>query len=208
MKKFLTKHWQLIVNWIVFISLARWIIVKALGWHERGELLQFVELTFIAHMALLLLLVVIRTRHVAIDRNGFHQVIALAAFFSGLAFFGEKTTDVNLILSARIVTIAALVLGIMTQINLGRSFGILIARRKIKTAWLYGIIRHPMYFTDILFKVGMVLKMPSLTNAGVLALGLMCYVYRAMLEEKFLSGSDEYREYMKRVKYRLIPGVF
>ena len=65
-----------------------------------------------------------------------------------------------------------------------------------------------MYFTDVLFKIGMFLKMPSWGNTVVLALGVACYVYRAMLEEKFLSQSLDYREYMKRVRYRLLPGIF
>ena len=208
MKDLLRKHAQLIVNCVVVVGIGKWLVDKAWAWHQAGELWQFVEVTFMAHMVLLLVLVAIRTRHVTIDRNVFHQCIALVAFFSGLAFAGEKTADVTLLWSARIVTFVALVLGILTQVNLGRSFGILIARRRIKTHWLYGIIRHPMYFTDILFKIGMILKMPSWPNAGVLVLGIACYVYRAMLEENFLSRSPDYREYMKKVRYRLLPGVF
>ncbi len=209
MREFLRKHAQLIVNWVVFIGLGHWIVRKAWTWHEAGELWQFVELTFILHMAVLLMLVVIRRRHLAIDRNWFHQLVALAAFFSGLGFTGAKTDSDALIWTARAVIAVALALGILTQFNLGRSFGILIARRKIKTEWMYGIIRHPMYFTDILFKVGMILKMPSWPNAGVLAFGVACYVYRAVLEERYLAGqSEEYRQYMKRVRYRFLPGIF
>jgi len=207
-KDFIKKHWQLIINWIVFISIARWIVVKAMGWHEDGGLWQFVEIAFLAHIALMLVLIVIKTRHIAIDRNIFHQGIAMVAFFSGLAFTGEKTANETLLFSATAVVIFALMLGILTQINLGRSFGILIARRRIKTNFFYGLVRHPMYLTDILLKIGMVLKMPSLPNGGVLALGVACYVYRAILEEKFLARNPEYREYMKKVKYRFVPWIF
>ena len=208
MREFVRKHWQLIVNLVVFIGIGKWIVERAWDWHQAGELWQFVEVTFLVHMVVLLVLVVIRTRHIAIDRNVFHQCIALVAFFSGLAFVGEKTTDVTLLWSARTVTFIALVLGILTQVNLGRSFGILIARRRIKTDWLYGIIRRPMYFTDIRFKMGMILKILSWQNAAVLVLGVACYIYRAILEERFLSQSAAYREYMKKVRYRLLPGIF
>jgi protein-S-isoprenylcysteine O-methyltransferase Ste14 len=208
MKEFLRKHQQTIINWIVFLGIGRWLVVTGWEWYKAGELWNVVELTFLGHMAILLVLLVIRTRHVGIDRSYFHQAIAVVAFFSGLAFTGPKTTDHALLLSAQVVALAAMALGILTQLNLGRSFGILIARRKIKTNWLYGVIRHPMYFTDILFKVGLLLKMPSWLNLGVFVLGVACYVYRAVLEEKFLSQSDEYREYMKRVRYRFIPGIF
>lgn len=208
MKEFIKKYGQLIVNWIVFIGIGKWIVEKAWGWYEAGELWQFVEMAFLAHMVVLLVLVIVRTRHIAMDRNMFHQAIAMVAFFSGLAFVGEKTTDESLLWSARIVTSVALILGILTQINLGRSFGILIARRRIKTQYLYGIVRHPMYFTDILFKIGLLLKMPSWGNMAIFALGVACYVYRAILEEQFLAQAPEYREYMKKVKYRLLPGLF
>ncbi len=208
MKDFIRKHWPLIINWVVFIGIGKWIVEKAWGWHQAGELWQFVEMTFLAHMVVLLVLVVIRTRHLTVDRNVFHQAIAMVAFFSGLAFIGDKTASESLVWSARLVMCVALILGILTQINLGRSFGILIARRRIKTKGLYGIVRHPMYFTDILFKVGLFLKMPSWGNTAVLVLGLACYIYRAILEERFLAQSPEYREYMKQVRYRLLPGIF
>ncbi len=207
MRHFIRKHWQLIVNWVVFVGIGKWIVEKAWVWHQAGELWQFVEITFLAHMVVLLVLVVIRTRHLAVDRNVFHQAIAMVAFFSGLAFVGDKTASESLLWSARLVMCVALILGILTQINLGRSFGILIARRRIKTKGLYGIVRHPMYFTDILFKVGLFLKMPSWGNTAVLVLGVACYIYRAVLEERFLAQSPEYREYMKQVRYRLLPGA-
>ena len=202
------KYGQLVVNWVVFLGIGRWIAVKAWDWYKAGELFHFVEFTFLLHILVLLVLVVIRTRHLEIDRNIFHQLVALAAFFSGLGIGGQKATSEVLIWSARTVTFIALVLGILSQLNLGRSFGILIARRRIRTDWLYRIVRHPMYVTDILFLIGMILKMPSWLNAAVLAFGVGCYVYRARLEEKFLSQNEEYREYMKRVRYRFVPWVF
>ena len=208
MREFFRRHRQTLISWIVFLGIGRWLVVTALDWYRKGELWDIVEITFLGHMALLLAFIVIRTRHVGIDRTIFHQAVAVVAFFSGLAFLGPKTTDAGLILSARIVAFVALVLGILTQFNLGRSFGILIARRKIKTSWLYSVIRHPMYFTDILFKVSMLLKMPGWINLGVFLVSAGCYVYRALLEERFLSESEEYREYMSRVRYRFIPGIF
>lgn len=208
MKEFIRKHSQTLINWIVFIGIGRWIVVTAWDWHRAGELWSFVQMAFLAHMALLLVFIVVRTRHVGIDANYFHQAIALVAFFSGLALRGSDTTNGTLLLSANAVGLVATVLGILTLLNLGRSFGILIALRKIKTDWLYGIIRHPMYFTDILFLLGLLLKKPSWLNLAIFTIGVSAYVYRALLEEKFLSESEEYREYMKRVKYRFIPGIF
>ena len=93
-------------------------------------------------------------------------------------------------------------------LNLGRSFGILIAYREVKSRGLYGIIRHPMYATDILLRIGFTINhcTPFTVIAFIASTG--CYVYRAILEERFLIQQPEYREYMHRVKYRFIPFVF
>ena len=208
LRDWVRKHWQLAVNWVLFVGIGVGIVVKAWRWHQAGELWQPVEIALLAQLIVFLALLILRTRHIAIDRNLFHQGVALAAFFAGLAFIGEKTTDASLLWSARAVTFVGSVIGILTLVNLGSSFGILIARRRIKTGWLYGIVRHPMYLAAILIKIGMVLKIPSWQNVAVFVGAVACYVYRAILEERFLAHSADYREYMKKVRYRLLPGVF
>lgn len=91
----------------------------------------------------------------AVDRNLFHQTIALAAFFSGIAFIGQPPSGGPAAEAAsNAVVSVANVLGVLTLVNLGRSFGILIAVRRVKTHWLYALVRHPMYATDILLRVG------------------------------------------------------
>ncbi len=103
---------------------------------------------------------------------------------------------------------AAVVLGTLALLNLGRSFGILVAVRKIKTDWLYSVVRHPMYLTDIVWKIGMLLFLPYWLNAVVMVFAVGCYVWRAIIEERFLCQFPEYRQYMQKVRYRFIPGIF
>jgi protein-S-isoprenylcysteine O-methyltransferase Ste14 len=208
MKRFWDAHRQTLVNLGAFVSIGAWI-----GWYtwdkwNRHELLNFVQLAFLVHNVIWLVIFLVRRPHRGADTNLFHQAVALAAFYSGLAFRGEPTSDPTLLLAAQVVTGAAVVLGTLTLLNLGRSFGILIAARKIKTDWLYSVVRHPMYLTDIVWKVGMVLFLPYLANAVVMVFAVACYVYRAILEEKFLCQFPEYRDYMKKVRYRFVPGVF
>ena len=45
-------------------------------------------------------------------------------------------------------------------------------------------------------------------NLAVFVGSSAAYVYRALLEEKFLAKFEEYRAYVARVRYRFIPGVF
>jgi protein-S-isoprenylcysteine O-methyltransferase Ste14 len=108
---------------------------------------------------------------------------------------------------SQVVIFCANVLGVATLLNLGRSFGILIAFRELKSYGLYGRVRHPMYATDILLRIGFLINHFNLFTVLVFIISTGCYVYRAILEERFLSQQPEYREYMNRVRYRFIPFV-
>ena len=99
-------------------------------------------------------------------------------------------------------------LGILALVNLGRSCGVLIAFRKIQTRGLYSAVRHPMYLSDILFRVGFMLTHLNWLTSALFVVSSACYVYRAILEERFLAQQPEYREYMRDVKYRFVPFVY
>lgn len=150
-----------------------------------------------------------RREYKSIDKSVFRQSIAAIAFFSGLAFAGQPETGSDSITDMSFgILIAAHLLGIISLFNLGKSFGVLIANRKIKTGGIYSIVRHPMYVTDLLFRIGYVVSHFNLFTALLLLLSGACYVYRALLEERFLAADQDYAEYMKKVKYRFIPYIY
>lgn len=134
------------------------------------------------------------------------QAVALAAFFSGLLLIGQQQAASPAALAAsKYVILAANVLGLLTILNLGRSFGILIAVREVKTTGLYRFVRHPMYATDILLRLGYLLGHPTPAATAIVAFSVLAYYWRARFEEEFLSRDEVYREYMKRVRARFIP---
>lgn len=207
-KAFFKKHQQLFVNLFVFIAIGKWIVEYTIELFNKGELWDFVEISFIIHNIIMLVLILARHKPRDVDRNLFHQAVALVAFFSGLAFEDTPTGNARLILASTIVTIFATIAGTLILLNLGRSFGILIAVRKVETGGFYSLVRHPMYASDIVWKLGMFLKKPSLINTIIMLIGTAAYVYRAVLEERLLSKDPDYAAYMTRVKYRFIPGIF
>ncbi len=207
MRPFLRKYGHLFTNLFLILCLGGYAFDQAIkAW--AANRFDFVEVAFAGHNVLMLTYILIRRRHQSLDRNLFHQIIALVAFFSGIFLRSSPTENVFLQQISRGVIVVAIVLGMISLIHLGRSFGILIAIRQVKTKGLYGIIRHPMYLTDILWRVGMILKNPSVFNVVIFLLSSACYVYRALLEERFLSQSPEYTRYMAQVKYRFVPLVF
>ena len=209
MKAFLVqtfrRHGSMIVNVFLVVALGHYMAVKA--WEAwRADRFDFVEAAFALNNVVMLTVILIRRRHVAVDRGVFGQIVALVAFFSGIAFFKHPTESGAGLSKA--ITIVALALGAVALLNLGRSFGILIAARKVKTGGLYRVVRHPMYLTDILWRVGYLAGNLYWPNVLIFLASSGCYVYRTILEERFLSQFPEYREYKKKVRYRFVPGVF
>jgi len=206
-KEFFHKHRHTFTNLFLIICLGRYAFDQAAqAW--MANRFDFVEVAFAAHNVVMLTIILVRKQHQTLDQNIFHQGIALVAFFSGILYLQAPTLNPFLLRISQAVIVVSICLGIVTFIHLGRSFGILIALREVKTGGLYGIIRHPMYFTDILWRVGFILKNPCVLNFTIFVVSSACYIYRAILEEKFLSQYPEYSQYMQRVKYRFLPGIF
>jgi protein-S-isoprenylcysteine O-methyltransferase Ste14 len=209
MKPFLQKHGWTIFNLYLFVNFAIWC-----GWETwkiwSENRLGYVEAAFIIQNVVFLAVVLLRPKHRALDTKIWHQLVALAAFLSGMLFVAQGATGGGTTeLVSKGITVAANLLGIVTLLNLGKSFGILIACRQIKSDGLYGIVRHPMYGTDILLRIGFLVGHFSGYTVTLFVLSTGCYVWRAMLEEKFLASvAPEYVEYKQRVRWRFIPGIF
>lgn len=73
----------------------------------------------------------------------------------------------------------------------------------------YGWVRHPMYSAAILFFIGTPLLLGSWWGLACLPVLVAGIGYRAVMEERMLAEHlTGYAEYAKRVKYRLLPGVW
>ena len=74
---------------------------------------------------------------------------------------------------------------------------------------LYGIIRHPMYASSILLFLSMPLILGSLYSFLIFLLYPFIIARRIKLEEEFLKRElSGYKEYIHKVKYKLIPFVW
>ena len=73
----------------------------------------------------------------------------------------------------------------------------------------YAIVRHPMYASALLYLVGTPLALGSLWGLVPLAAMLPFLVWRLFDEEQLLRESlPGYVEYRRKVRHRLIPGVW
>ncbi len=81
--------------------------------------------------------------------------------------------------------------------------------QQVVDSGLYGVVRHPMYAATVLLFLAMPLVLASPISFVVMLAYLPLIVKRIRNEEEVLKdGLAGYEDYMKRVKYRLIPGIW
>ena len=81
--------------------------------------------------------------------------------------------------------------------------------QKVVSTGLYGIVRHPMYSATVF----LFLSMPLILNSPIAFLIMLVYIpiiiIRIKNEEEVLEKElDGYKEYKKKVRYKLIPFIW
>lgn len=81
--------------------------------------------------------------------------------------------------------------------------------QKVIDTGLYGLVRHPMYFSTVLMFLAVPLILGSIYAFIVFMLYPILLIKRIRNEEDVLSRElAGYTEYMKKVRYRLIPFIW
>jgi protein-S-isoprenylcysteine O-methyltransferase Ste14 len=106
------------------------------------------------------------------------------------------------------IIIAGALLQLSGMLSLNRSIGMVPALRKLKTGGMYRFVRHPLYSSYLVTFSGYVLANSSLRNLLVYVVTMLLLVIRIQREEAHLSQDSDYRAYMSRVKFRVVPFVF
>ena len=82
-------------------------------------------------------------------------------------------------------------------------------QQKVIDTGLYGVVRHPMYAATVLLFLSMPLVLGSVLSFVVMLLYLPILAKRIRNEEAVLEqGLEGYADYKKRVKYKMIPGIW
>lgn len=140
-------------------------------------------------------------------------VMFLAGFIvSGLGFrFGWYTLPRGVIFGAAAVFLVAYLLYaevLRENTYLSRTIEVQENQKVIDTG-MYGIVRHPMYSVTLLLFLSMPLVLGSVYAFCIFLVYPFLISLRIKHEEAFLEENLEgYREYKKKVKYRLIPFIW
>ena len=81
--------------------------------------------------------------------------------------------------------------------------------QKVVNTGLYGIVRHPMYMTTVFLFLSIPLVLGSWYALIIFLIYPFLLIKRIRNEEKvLLEGLEGYGDYMKKVKYRMIPFIW
>jgi len=81
--------------------------------------------------------------------------------------------------------------------------------QKVVSTGVYSVVRHPMYFGNVVMMIGVPLALGSYWALLFVIPGLAVLATRILDEEKALASElDGYDEYTHKVHYRLVPGVW
>lgn len=168
----------------------------------------WMEALWLAYSGTISLLFLIRTKPSVVSLNPVHWFVALVTSFSGLFFERHSNGPVVAQLPGDILILIGLLGSASVAVALWRSYDFLPAVRQVRTGGLFRLIRHPMYSSAILLRLGYLAKHPSIYNAVLFVVLIWLYDRRARYEEKIMNGDPRYMEYAARVPQRFIPGVY
>lgn len=78
--------------------------------------------------------------------------------------------------------------------------------QKVSTTGPYAVVRHPMYLGVLVMMTGVPLALGSWWGLAILAVVLPGLIWRILDEEELLKKElPGYREYVQKVRYRLVP---
>jgi protein-S-isoprenylcysteine O-methyltransferase Ste14 len=163
-----------------------------------------------------------KTRFREIDMNPLHWFVVLicytpfvgyAAQFAPFPSLREDSTQLinnsSFASGCDLVLLTLLVLYVLSGSALNFATSNL-CYKKIQTKGPYAIVRHPATsFKLLFFFLAFFRYRAAYTIAGFLSylVWMIVYICRALVEEGFLKKFPDYREYMKKTKYRFIPRI-
>ncbi len=106
------------------------------------------------------------------------------------------------------VQLVGLALTMVALGTLNRSLGVAPANRGLVTRGLYGVVRHPLYASELLSLLGFCLGYASLWNWAWLLATAAGQLLRIRAEERLLADDFGYPAYRARVRWRLVPGLW
>ena len=194
---------------LVFVLIAAYLLLNYLRFmllFTETPLLVIRQVFFTITLVSALLLLAVRSRATAFTAKAVDYIYTVLGVGSPL-LFQAAPSDGPLIAGASL-EFAGLLFVVCAFLSLNRSFGLAPENRGVKTAGVYGFVRHPMYLGYILAEIGFILNNSSIFNLFILPMSTLFLLLRLRAEERLLQQDRAYRAYARRVRWKLLPFIF
>lgn len=196
------KHAPILIGMLLAFAWGMFSYAHLRGFASTGD---WTYLLFGAAETLAAILFLVRSEAVTVSSAPLDWVLAISATFAPFLFTPDAW---GILPEGKPLLVLGSSVQIVGLLSLNRSFGLVPAKRKIKTAGLYRIVRHPLYASYLVSFTGYILTNTSIANLVVYVSAISLLIFRLLREEKHLALDLEYRAYMKRVKFRIVPLIF
>ncbi len=161
----------------------------------------------VVNEALVVALTLVRRNAGAVDRSWRARLLTMFATF-GPPLVRPTSTAIAPEALTIVLSALGLIIVVLGKLSLGRSFGLMPANRGVVSTGLYRLVRHPIYLGYLVAHLGFVFANCGRWNVFVLIAADGALLLRAISEERTLALDDEYRSYMQRVRWRILPTIF
>jgi protein-S-isoprenylcysteine O-methyltransferase Ste14 len=193
---------QVLIGAIMACAWIYFAVVHVRAFDSTGH---WTYLIFCVTETLTALLFLVRSDPVSVSRDPRDWTLAAAGTAAPFLFIPSAAA---LLPQAALLIAVGAVGHLSGMLSLNRSFGLVPALRVVKTGGMYRFVRHPLYASYLLTFSGYLLTNWSLRNLAVFCMSMALLAMRIEREERLLSLDSDYREYMGRVKFRVLPFVF
>jgi protein-S-isoprenylcysteine O-methyltransferase Ste14 len=135
-------------------------------------------------------------------------LLAAGGTFGGLLLRPSAAHPPWGVAAGLVCQLVGLTVAVTALLFLGRSFGLVAADRGLVISGPYAVVRHPIYGAYILIQAGYLMQSLSIRNAAVVAFATCCNIGRICAEERLLAQTPVHADYVRRVRWRLFPGVW
>lgn len=173
----------------------------------RSPLMLASRISVIAFLVISLILFVVRRRAIAKAGGLYVRLLALMGAFVVMIvpLVAHPLPQRGVLLIGTVLSLVGNTLSVVTLYSLGRAFSIMAEARQLVTGGTYRYCRHPLYLSEGIAFVGIVIQYFSPLTILVLVLSIALQYGRIREEEKVLASVfPTYRSYMESTPM-LIP---
>lgn len=167
-----------------------------------------IGILFFAQQAVVVVAYLVRRPASAVTLRFGDWLLAFGGTFSPVLLRPDGVHPAGGLTAGLVLQFVGVVIALWSLTTLGRSFGFAAADRGLVSRGPYAIVRHPVYASYVLLLAGYLLQSFSLRNVLVALLSMGCDVGRIRAEERVLALNPAHRAYCRRVRWRMLPGVW